>query len=88
MAVPHKIENRIWKHRIAKGLKQSQLALLIGQKNSSQISRYERGLAIPHLEQLVKLCYGLEVGIGSLYPQLISKWQGEVDNGKDRLRDS
>ena len=88
MAVPHKIENRIWKHRIAKGLKQSQLAFLIGQKNSSQISRYERGLAIPHLEQLVKLCYGLEVGIGSLYPQLISKWQGEVDNGKDRLRDS
>ena len=88
MAVPHKIENRIWKHRIAKGLKQSQLAFLIGQKNSSQISRYERGLAIPHLEQLVKLCYGLEVGIGSLYPQLISRWQGEVDNGKDRLRDS
>ena len=88
MAVSHKIENRIWKHRIAKGLKQSQLAFLIGQKNSSQISRYERGLAIPHLEQLVKLCYGLEVGIGSLYPQLISKWQGEVDKGKDRLRDS
>jgi len=77
-----KIENRIWKHRMAKGLKQSQLAFLIGQENSSQVSRYERGLAIPRLEQLIKLCYGLETGIGSLYPQLVNKWQQEVETRK------
>lgn len=80
-----KAENRIWKHRTAKGLKQSELAFLIGQQNSSQVSRYERGLVIPKLEKLVKLCFCLGTEIERLYPELIQKWQKEAEANKKEL---
>jgi len=80
-----RIENRIWKYRIAKGLKQTELAFLIGQKNPAQISRYERGSVIPKLEQLIKLCFGLGTEIKDLYPGLIAKWQVEVEMEKEKL---
>ncbi len=83
MNASYLVENRIWKHRNAKGLKQSELAFLIGQKNPAQVSRYERGMVIPKLEQLVKLCHALGSDIGSLYPDLVGRWQREVEaNGK------
>jgi len=80
------IENRIWKYRNVKGFKQKELAFLIGQDAPSQVSRYERGLVIPKLEQLIKLCYALDIKIESLYPQLMKKWHQEVENKKEQLR--
>jgi transcriptional regulator with XRE-family HTH domain len=81
-------ENRIWKYRKIKGLKQEDLAFLIGQNNSSQISRYERGVAIPKLKYLIKLCSALEINIEYLYPYLIEKWNREVKNEKGKIRKS
>ena len=80
-----RIENRIWKYRAVRGLKQSELAFLIGQKNSGQVSRYERGQIIPSLEQLMKICFGLETEIKDLYPDLITKWRQEIEVKKTRL---
>jgi len=80
-----RIENRIWKYRTVRGLKQSELAFLIGQKNSGQVSRYERGLVIPTLEQLIKICFGLETEIKDLYPDLIAKWRREIEAKKAEL---
>jgi transcriptional regulator with XRE-family HTH domain len=80
------IENRIWKYRNIKGFKQEELAFLIGHITPSQVSRYERGLITPALEQLVKLCYALDIKIENLYPQLIKKWQQEVDKNKEKLK--
>lgn len=76
------IENRIWKYRNTNGLRQDELAFLIGQKNPSQVSRYERGMVIPKLAQLVKLCHVLEIEIEALYPHLIKKWRREVEEKK------
>jgi len=76
------IENRIWKYRKIKGLKQEDLAFLLGQENASHISRYERGLVIPKLEKLIKLSYGLNTDIESLYPELVGKWQEDVEKKK------
>lgn len=81
-----KAENRIWKHRTAKGLKQSELAFLIGQGNSSQISRYERGLVIPKLEKLIKLCFCLGTDIEYLYPELIQRWRKESEIKIQKLK--
>lgn len=83
-----KIENRIWKYRVAKELKQSELAFLIGQKDSAQISRYERGLVIPNFEQLTKLCFGLDTKPEYLYPNMIKKWEEEIEIKKEELRKS
>ncbi len=79
------IENRIWKYRNTKKLKQSELAFLIGQKNASQVSCYERGRVIPKMEQLVKLCYCLGVSIETLYPRLTQAWQEEVEERRAKL---
>ena len=80
------IENRIWKYRNVNGLKQKELAFLIGQNVPSQVSRYERGLVIPKLKQLIKLCYVMDTKIESLYPQLMKKWHQEGENKKERFR--
>ena len=82
------IENRIWKYRTLKGLKQEELAFLIGNASSSQVSRYERGLVMPTFEQLIKLCCALDIRIESLYPQLVKKWQEEVEKNKAKLKKS
>ncbi|MFA5459790.1 MAG: helix-turn-helix transcriptional regulator [Candidatus Paceibacterota bacterium] len=76
------IENRIWKYRKIKKLKQKELAFLIGQDLPSQVSRYERGLALPNSEHLIKLCYALDTKIELLYPHLMKKWSQEVESNK------
>ncbi len=83
-----KIENRIWKYRTARGLKQSELAFLIGQKSSAQVSRYERGVVMPRFEQLTKLCCGLGEKPECLYPDPIQKWQEEVKAREAELKKS
>ena len=79
-------ENRIWKYRNVKGFKQEDLAFMIGQNNPSQISRYERGIAVPKLKYLIKLCSALEINIEYLYPYLIEKWNREVKKKKGKIR--
>lgn len=76
------IENRIWKYRKMKGFRQKELAFLLGQNLPSQVSRYERGLVIPNLEHLVKLCYALDTKMELLYPHLMGRWLQEVENNK------
>jgi transcriptional regulator with XRE-family HTH domain len=80
------IENRIWKYRNVKGFKQEDLAFLIGQNNPSQVSRYERGVAIPKLKYLIKLCTALDINIEYLYPHLTGKWHQEVKNRIEQLK--
>lgn len=88
MAETSIIGNRIWKHRTLYGLKQEDLAFLIGQKNGSQISRYEKGQMIPKLAQLMKLCYALGVELESLYPELMRKWKQEVEERREELKNN
>ena len=86
MEETRKIENRIWKYRTLKGLKQEELAFLLGHKTPTQISRYERGLVMPKVEQISKICFGLGTEIQSLYPNQIKEWQREVEIQKEKLR--
>jgi transcriptional regulator with XRE-family HTH domain len=81
------IENRIWKYRKIKRLKQRELAFLIGQKGlASQVSRYERGLVIPNSEHLIKLCCALNTKIELLYPHFVKRCHQEVANNKKQSR--
>ncbi len=80
----HAVENRIWKYRNARGLKQTELAFLIGHENAAQVSRYERGLVLPKLEQLFKLCCALDIRVESLYPGLVEEWRREVETRHDK----
>ena len=80
------IENRIWKYRKIKGLRQKELAFLIGQDLPSQVSRYERGLVIPNSEHLIKLCRALDTKIELLYPHLMKRCLQEVEDNKKQLK--
>lgn len=51
--------------RTNKGLKQSELAEIIG-SNQRMISKYELGLAVPSLERLVELAQVLDVTLDDL----------------------
>jgi len=80
------IENRIWKYRKIKGLKQKELAFLIGQDLPSQVSRYERGLVIPNSEHLIKLCCALDTKLELLYPHFVKRCHQEVEVNKKKFR--
>lgn len=81
------IENRIWKYRKIKKLKQKELAFFIGQKSlASQISRYERGLVIPNSEHLIKLSCALDTKIELLYPKLVQRYCQEVEDNKKKFK--
>lgn len=82
-----RIENRIRKGREEKGYRQSELAFLLAQRSSSQVSRYERGVVMPDAENLLKLCYSLNTLPEALYPEVIRRWKEEVARAKESLRE-
>ncbi len=49
------ILNRLWKYRKERGLTQRDVAYILGTKNSSQISHWERGDKIPGTRNILKL---------------------------------
>jgi len=49
------ILNRLWKYRKERGLTQRDVAYILGIKNASQISHWERGDKIPGTRNILKL---------------------------------
>lgn len=49
------ILNRLWKYRKEQGLTQRDVAYILGIKNASQISHWERGDKIPGTKNILKL---------------------------------
>lgn len=62
------IGDRIRKHRLAKGLTQSELAFECGDKDWSQISRMERGLVNFTISYLLLIAEILEIQPKDLLP--------------------
>ncbi|HEY0427475.1 MAG TPA: helix-turn-helix transcriptional regulator [Pyrinomonadaceae bacterium] len=62
------------------GYEQKQIALLLGHKNTYQISRYETGQRIPNLKEAAKLSmlYGLPVR--TLFQRYFPYWREELEN--------
>lgn len=85
-----KITNRLWIVRKKIGLPQKQVAFLLGHKNTTQLSRYERGSRIPSLETALKLesAYNTPVRVlfSGLYDQFHADVQGRRKVLYERLR--
>lgn len=85
-----KITNRLWIVRKKTGLPQKQVAFLLGHKNTTQLSRYERGARIPSLETALKLesAYNTPVRVlfSGLYDQFHADVQGRRKVLSERLR--
>jgi transcriptional regulator with XRE-family HTH domain len=85
MKSQERIENRIKRKREEYGYKQSDLALLLGNECSSQVSCYERGQIMPDSENLLKLCYGLNTLPEWLYPGITKRWREEIETAREKL---
>ena len=70
--------NNIFMHRKKRGLTQKQVALLMGLKDESTISCYERGAMVPDLERLLKLAFALNTPVEALYFDIAKQFQAEI----------
>ena len=81
-----RLYNRIRRKREESGYRQSDVAFMLGHKNSSQVSCYERSLIMPDSENMMKLCYCLNTMPEGLYCEITKKWKNEVDEKRMMLR--
>lgn len=70
-----KYPNKLKEFRKANGLKQYQVTRLLGYTYEDWLSKWEKGIAVPHLINLLKLCTIYGVSAGDLYPALLDGWE-------------
>ena len=82
-----RIPNVLRKYRRASGLKQQDVAKILGMKSSSRISRWEKGEGIPSVVNVFKLAIIYRVMVDSLFIDLIRYLRHEIhENEKKYLR--
>lgn len=79
------IPNALRTCREAKGLSQTAVAKLLGFKDKTWISHWERGDALPNLVSAVKLSLLFSVSITELFPELIENLRGEFGSNRGNL---
>ena len=68
-------KNNLRKHRLLIGYKQNEVAKLLGLKSASRISRWEKGLAMPSVENLIKLSALYATLMNELYFEMYKTFQ-------------
>ena len=78
---PHKqiLTNRLWRYRKTHQLSQKDVALLLGHKKTTQVSRWENGEKHPTLENAFSLGHILKVPVETLFPELAAERQKQVE---------
>jgi transcriptional regulator with XRE-family HTH domain len=66
------------------GYEQKQLAVLLGHKNTYQISRYETGQRVPSLKEAIKLSLLYGVPIRTLFDRYFKQSHEELENSLAR----
>jgi transcriptional regulator with XRE-family HTH domain len=72
------IPNRLRKFRKISGYSQTDVMKLLGFKSTNRISRWEKGLAFPSVENLLKLSILYRTLADQLYPDLRNKFIQEL----------
>ena len=73
-----KLSNRLWLTRKRLGLKQKQIAYLLGLLNQNQVSRFEHGGRLPTLETALRLEIILQTPLRMLYSELYERLKQEL----------
>ena len=79
------IPNRLKRYRRSRGLSQKDVARILGLKNSSMISRWEKGLALPSTLNAFKLALIYRSWTDTLYTDLLVSLKGEIQKREDAL---
>lgn len=72
------IPNRLWKYRMLMGFQQKEVAYRLGLENTAMISRWEKGLAMPSGENLLKLSKLYKTLVNELYYELGKEYEREL----------
>lgn len=78
--------NRLLYLRRRQRLSQKQMAALIGLKDRTMISKYERGHVVPSFEVAAKFQIIFDVNTADMFPRLFSEWRQEVERTKSHVR--
>jgi transcriptional regulator with XRE-family HTH domain len=82
------LPNLFRKYRKGRGLKQKQVALILGLKSASVISRWEKGINIPKTLNVLKLAAIYRTMTEMLLPKLTTMLRIELRKREEDLRKS
>lgn len=74
-----KYHNRLREFRLSKGLTLWQVAKLFDKRCEDRLSEWERGLRMPNVLNLLKLCEIYEKTLQEIYPKKIEELHQEVE---------
>lgn len=80
-----KIPNLLRKYRRERGLKQIEVAKILGFKSTSRISKWENGTCIPSLINIIKLSVIYRVMIDALFIDTVLTLRDELRNLEEKL---
>lgn len=93
--IKENISKNIAKYRKEKGLSQNALAEMVGAKNFTTVSSWERGISSPDADTIIKLCELLDITLYDLYEvnndqetfspsqrEFLQKYENLDDHGK------
>jgi transcriptional regulator with XRE-family HTH domain len=78
--------NRLLYLRRRLRLSQKQMAMLIGLKDRTMISKYERGHVVPSFEVAAKFQTIFDINTADIFPRLFSEWRQEVEYARISIR--
>lgn len=79
------VPNLLRKYRRTKGLKQIEVAQILGLKSTSRISRWEQGSCIPSMLNLFKLSVLYKVMVDSFFIDLIRELRTDIRKREERF---
>lgn len=77
-SIAKRIPNHLRKHRTLIGYSQKEVAFLLGFENTNRISRWEKGLAVPGMINLLKLSIIYRTFPNELYFDLLLKLRHDI----------
>jgi transcriptional regulator with XRE-family HTH domain len=80
------IPNSLRLYRKNRGLKQRDVALILGVRNASMISRWEKGLAIPSTVNVLKLAMIYRTSADALFIDYRLKLREEIQRKEETLK--
>jgi len=79
------IPNCLRRHRRARGLRQKDVAKVLGLKSASMISRWEKGVCLPNTINLFKLAVLYRTMSDALFIDLIRELRSEIQKREEKV---
>ena len=79
------IPNSLKRYRRARGLRQKDVAVILELKNTSMISRWEKGIFLPNTINIFKLAIIYRTMVDALFPDLLMTLRSDIQKREDKV---